>query len=31
MIEVPDEYIRWKPSWPLWIINPHEMSDEEIH
>ena len=30
MFEIDDEYVRWKPSWPLQIINPHEMGDEEI-
>ena len=25
MIDVPDEYVRWKPSWTLQIINQHEM------
>ena len=30
MIRVPDDYVKRKPTWPLEIINPHEMSDEKI-
>ena len=30
MIPVPDDYVKRKPTWPLEIINPHEMSDEKI-
>ena len=30
MFEIPDEYVKWKPSWPIFIVNPYEMSDEEI-
>lgn len=30
MFPVPDGYVKRKPSWPLLIINPFEMSDEKI-
>ncbi len=30
MFNIPDNFMKDIPSWPLHIINPHTMSDEEI-
>ena len=30
MFVVPEELMKWMPSWPVNVINPHAMSDEEI-
>ena len=30
MFVVPEEFMKWMPSWPVNVINPHAMSDEEI-
>ena len=30
MFTIPENFMNWIPSWPLFIIDPHTMRDEEI-